>query len=181
MAEVIKYGLISNLAFFEWLEQNIDSVMQHDQPSLTEIIRRSCLSKARLVEQDERESGVRALLNLGHTFGHAIETVTAYGPWLHGEAVGLGMLMAARMSILQGWLKDSDFLRIRDLLEKAGLPVNPSRDFSPEDLREAMNRDKKVLAGKVRLVLMQGIGSALVCQDYDPKALLQTLEEFAVG
>ena len=181
VAEVIKYGLINDLAFFEWLEQNIDSVMRHDQAALTEVIRRSCLNKARLVEQDERESGVRALLNLGHTFGHAIETVTAYGPWLHGEAVGLGMLMAARMSTLQGWLENSDLLRIQILLEKAGLPVNPSKDFKPEELREAMGRDKKVLAGKVRLILMQGIGNALVCQDYDPKALQQTLEEFAVG
>ena len=181
MAEVIKYGLVNDPAFFEWLERNIDSVMQHDRASLTEIIRRSCLNKARLVEQDERESGVRALLNLGHTFGHAIETVTAYGPWLHGEAVGLGMLMAARMSTLQGWLKDSDFLRIQSLLEKARLPVNPSKDFRPEELREAMNRDKKVLAGKIRLILMQGIGHARVCQDYDPKALQQTLQEFAIG
>ncbi len=181
MAEVVKYGLINDPGFFEWLEQYIDSVMRHDQVALTEIIRRSCRNKARLVEQDERESGVRALLNLGHTFGHAIETVTEYGPWLHGEAVGLGMLMAARMSVLQGWLKDSDFLRIRALVEKAGLPINPSRDFRPEELREAMNRDKKVLAGKVRLILLQGIGNALVCRDYDPKALLQTLEEFAIG
>ncbi len=181
MAEVIKYGLINDPRFFYWLEQNIDSVMQQDQTALTKIIQQSCMNKAKIVEQDERESGVRALLNLGHTFGHAIETVTGYGPWLHGEAVGLGMLMAARMSALQGWLEETDFLRIRNLLKKAGLPVNPSKEFKPKDLREAMNLDKKVFAGKVRLILMQGIGNALVCQEYDQKHLQKTLEEYALG
>ncbi|MCY4218826.1 MAG: 3-dehydroquinate synthase [Gammaproteobacteria bacterium] len=181
MAEVLKYGLINDPEFFSWMEQNIDSVMQHDQTALIKIIQRSCINKARIVEQDERESGVRALLNLGHTFGHAIETVTGYGPWLHGEAVGLGMLMAARMSTLQGWLDNTDFLRIRSLLERVGLPVDPSNDFKPKELQEAMNMDKKVLAGKIRLILMQGIGKALICQNYDPTALLQTIEEFATG
>lgn len=181
MAEVIKYGLINDPEFFDWLEKNIALIMQGDHHALIKVIERSCCNKANLVEKDERESGVRALLNLGHTFGHAIETATGYGPWLHGEAVGLGMLMAARMSALQGWIKDSDVLRIRNLLEKAGLPAAPSQDFSPAELLLAMQKDKKVLAGSVRLILLHGIGKALVCQDYAQAALERTLHEFAVG
>lgn len=181
MAEVIKYGLINDPEFFSWLEKNIESIMQCKQQSLTEVIRRSCQNKASMVEQDERESGVRALLNLGHTFGHAIETATGYGPWLHGEAVGLGMLMAARMSALQGWLHEPDYLRIQNLLEKTGLPTRPSADFKSGDLLINMKRDKKVLAGKVRLILLHEIGNASICEDYDQKALQQTLEEFAIG
>ncbi|MXZ81390.1 MAG: 3-dehydroquinate synthase [Gammaproteobacteria bacterium] len=181
MAEVIKYGLINDPEFFAWLEENIGSVMDLDEAALAHVIERSCLNKARVVEEDEREQGVRALLNLGHTFGHAIETATGYGPWLHGEAVGLGMLMAARMSALQGWVGESDFVRIRNLLRKAGLPTEPSKDFTAKDLRSGMKTDKKVLAGKVRFILMQGIGKAFVCDDYDETALNRTLEEFAAG
>ena len=181
LAEVIKYGVINQPDFFQWLESNISKVINRQSESLEYIIEQSCLNKARVVEQDEKESGVRALLNLGHTFGHAVETTTGYGKWLHGEAVALGMAMAAHMSCLQGWLKKEDVQRINHLLERAELPVSPSTEFDANQLKQAMKLDKKVQSGKVRLVLLNGIGEAFLTADYDEQALNNTLQTFALG
>ncbi len=181
MAEVIKYGVINDPDFFEWLEHNIDAVMELDQSAVEYTIEQSCRNKASIVEQDERESGVRALLNLGHTFGHAIETATDYRSWLHGEAVALGMLMAATLSCVQGWITELELGRIQTLLERAGLPTQPSRDFSSDTLKENMLRDKKVQQGRIRLILCRGIGRAVVSDDYSMSALDRTLREFANG
>lgn len=181
MAEVIKYGVINDRDFFEWLEHNMEAVMELDQPAIEYTIEQSCRNKASIVEQDERESGVRALLNLGHTFGHAIETATDYRSWLHGEAVALGMVMAATLSYVQGWITEPELQRIRTLLERAGLPTRPSGDFSPEALKENMLRDKKVQQSRIRLILCRGIGRAVVSDDYSMPALERTLCEFANG
>ncbi|TCK04757.1 3-dehydroquinate synthase [Marinobacterium mangrovicola] len=175
LAEVIKYGLIYDAAFFDWLEANMDSLRQRDQAALTQAIHRSCEIKAEVVAQDERESGIRALLNLGHTFGHAIETSQGYGAWLHGEAVGTGMLMAADLSARMGWLCRDDVARIRDLLIAAGLPVVAPKSMTPEEFIRLMAVDKKVLDGRLRLVLMRSIGEAVVTDEVDPVLLNQTL------
>lgn len=181
MAEVIKYGVINDPEFFVWLERNIEAVMELDQAAIEYTIEQSCRNKARIVEQDEREGGVRALLNLGHTFGHAIETATDYRSWLHGEAVALGTLMAAAMSHDQGWVTSLELKRIRTLLERAGLPTQPSTAFSAGVLKENMLRDKKVQQGRIRLILCRGIGQAVVSDDYDMSALERVLREFSIG
>ena len=181
MAEVIKYGLINDPGFFEWLENNLESVLSLNPECLEYVIEQSCLNKARIVEQDEREGGVRALLNLGHTFGHAIETATGYGAWLHGEGVALGMVMAMYMSMEQGWVEQADYERACKLIERCNLPVTPSADFCAQELKKLMRLDKKVQAGKLRLILSRGIGKAFVCDDYDEAALDKTLAHFAIG
>ena len=181
LAEVIKYGLINDLAFFNWLEDNMAAILAQDESALAYVVEQSCLNKARIVEQDEREQGARVLLNFGHTFGHAIETATEYNSWLHGEAVGLGMLMATRMSRLQGWITDSEYERVRKLLNLAGLPTEPSADFSSGKLKENMRLDKKVQNGRFRLILLRGIGKAFVADDFDEWAFDQTLSGFAIG
>ncbi len=181
MAEVIKYGMINDAGFFQWLEQNIDAVMQKNQHALAYIIEQSCINKAKIVEQDERESGIRALLNLGHTFGHAIETATAYSKWLHGEAIAFGLVMAASMSREQGWLDEQALQRVIALLAKAKLPVEPVADVSPHQLKSLMQLDKKVQAGRVRLVLLKSIGEAFISSDYDESALNTTLQHYATG
>ena len=178
LAEVIKYGLINDAAFFGWLEQNIDPVMAQEDKALEYIISKSCLNKARIVEQDEKESGIRALLNFGHTFGHAIETTSGYGKWLHGEAVAQGMVMAAHMSNLSGMLPDSDMLRIIELLKRAGLPTSGSEDLDHGKMIQAMKLDKKVENGRIRLVLLEGIGKAFVTDEYDESHLDSTLRNF---
>ena len=175
LAEVIKYGLISDLAFFEWLEQNIAALMARDDAALAHAIERSCRDKAAVVAADEREAGQRALLNLGHTFGHAIETGMGYGSWLHGEAVGAGMCMAARMSARLGWLDDAQVQRVDRLVAAAGLPTRPPADVAPQRFIELMAVDKKVLDGQLRLVLMHDIGKSVISADFDPEALRQTL------
>ena len=181
IAEVVKYGLIGDLPFFEWLEQNMDRVMERDPASLEHIIEQSCLNKASIVERDERESGVRALLNFGHTFGHAVETVTGYSRWLHGEAVALGMVMASRMSLLQGWIAKEEYTRTVELIQKADLPVEPQSELQAGALRQSMQLDKKSTGGQVRLVLLEGIGEAILTGEYDESLLDQTLAEFATG
>ncbi len=181
IAEVIKYGLINDALFFQWLEQNIHAVMQKNDYALGYIIEQSCLNKAKIVEQDERENGIRALLNLGHTFGHAIETATGYGKWLHGEAIALGLVMAALMSEKQGWIGEQDVQRVIALLSKAQLPVAPINDVSAATLTSLMQLDKKVQAGKVRLVLLKAIGEAFITSDYDEAALDATLQHYATG
>jgi len=175
MAEVIKYGLIRDEAFFTWLEKNIEGLMKLNPSLLIEAIQRSCQNKADVVEIDEHESGVRATLNLGHTFGHAIENAMGYGVWLHGEAVATGMVMAAHLSKLMGWVKDTEFNRIIKLLKEAKLPTEPPK--IPEDqYMELMSMDKKVVDGKIRLVLQKGIGDSVITSDYDKKHLKATLQ-----
>ncbi len=179
LAEVIKYGLIGDPEFFDWIDSNLDALLARDQAALTEAIRRSCENKAAVVAEDELESGSRALLNLGHTFGHAIETGSGYGSWLHGEAVGAGMCMAADLSARLGWLDDRQLGRIRDLIARAGLPTRPPADLTAERFLELMAVDKKVQDGRVRLVLLKGIGESLVTDRFDPALLRATLDASA--
>jgi 3-dehydroquinate synthase len=175
MAEVIKYGLINDAEFFEWLEEHMEALMARDLVLLAEAIRRSCADKAQIVAADEKESGQRALLNLGHTFGHAIETGMGYGKWLHGEAVGAGMAMAADMSCRLGWIDDNKVNKINDLIKRAALPASPPESMSGDDFMGLMSVDKKVLDGKMRLVLMKDIGHSIISDDFDPAALKATL------
>jgi 3-dehydroquinate synthase len=175
LAEVIKYGLIYDAGFFAWLEANIDGLLQLDQELLAQAVLVSCETKARVVEQDERESGLRAILNLGHTFGHAIETVMGYGNWLHGEAVAAGMVMAIDLSIREGLVDESLRTRSIELLSRAGLPVSPPDGISVEQYLDVMAIDKKTLDGNIRLVLLRALGEAFVTADYSPDKLQQTL------
>lgn len=177
-AEVIKYGLICDAPFFDWLEQNYKSVLGCDTEALVYTLERSCQNKALVVAQDERESGIRAILNLGHTFGHAIETAQGYGNWLHGEAVAVGMVMAADLSARLGWISSADSQRSRALIEASGLPVSPPEGMTSEQFMELMAVDKKVLDGALRLVLMKAIGDAIITSDFDVQALAET---FAAG
>ena len=166
MAEVIKYGLIGDLPFFDWLEANILALNNKDTESLIYAIETSCLNKARVVALDEREGGIRAILNLGHTFGHAIETDQGYGNWLHGEAVATGMLMAADLSARLGWITFTDVERISALLVKANLPIACPQGMSANRFKELMAVDKKVLDGKLRLVLLRAMGDAITTSDF---------------
>ncbi len=175
LAEVIKYGLIMDAEFFAWLEAHIERLLARDTEALVYAIERSCRCKAGIVAADERESGQRALLNLGHTFGHAIETGMGYGSWLHGEAVATGMAMAADLSARHGWLSAADLARVRELLLRAQLPVEPPPELEPRRFGELMAVDKKALDSGLRLVLLRAIGEAVVCADYDAGLLQQTL------
>ena len=175
LAEVIKYGLINDLSFFEWLEENIAGLRSRDESLLAEAIERSCNNKANIVAQDEREQGVRALLNLGHTFGHAIETGMGYGEVLHGEAIAIGMMMAANLSLRLGWLLASDVARIEQLFVAAGLPVEVPSTMSEKDFMSLMAVDKKVQDGVIRLVLLKEIGYAVISDDYGASLLSETL------
>lgn len=175
MAEVIKYGLICDELFLTWLEANMGALMALDQTALTEAIRRSCVAKAVVVNADEREAGVRATLNLGHTFGHAIETQMGYGVWLHGEAVAAGMAMALEMSMRLGWLDGAQRDRGIRLMLRAGLPVVPPVEMSPDDFLRHMAVDKKVIDGRMRLVLLRQLGEAVVTDEYAPQTLQATL------
>lgn len=167
LAEVIKYGLIRDLPFLEWLELKLDDLLSRDSTALAEAICRSCRNKAEVVAADERESGERALLNLGHTFGHAIETGMGYGRWLHGEAVASGTMMAAQISRQLGWLSEKDVERIERLFRRAGLPVcGPALDA--DRYLELMQNDKKVRDGKLRLVLLKQLGEAVLCDEVGP-------------
>lgn len=175
LAEVIKYALISDLPFLDWLEVHIGQLVARDPILLSEAVFRSCQHKARIVAADEHEQGERALLNLGHTFGHAIESFMGYGAWLHGEAVAVGMLMAADLSLRLGWLKKMDVMRIRNLLIAAKLPVIVPEIGSDVFLR-LMGQDKKVLDGQLRLVLLSEMGRGIITRDFDLQLLLQTLQ-----
>lgn len=174
LAEVIKYGLIRDAVFFDWLEANIEALIARDPGALAYAIRRSCEIKAEIVSRDEREQGDRALLNLGHTFGHAIEAATGYVEWLHGEAVGLGLIAAADLSQRVGQLESGQLRRLVSLLERAGLPVE-SPQIGAERAFGYMRVDKKVKSGRVRLVLLRGIGDAVMTADYPDAALQSTL------
>ncbi len=175
IAEVIKYGLIRDLPFFEWLEQNMERLLARDAEALQYAVARSCQNKAEVVGVDERESGDRALLNLGHTFGHAIETGMGYGAWLHGEAVAAGTIMAVDLSRRLGWIGAEDAVRIRRLFERAELPVaGPA--LGTNQYLDLMGHDKKVEGGKIRFVLLKAIGHAVVTGDVPEALLRQTLE-----
>lgn len=161
LAEVIKYGLIRDLPFLEWMEANLERVLAREPDALAYAVHRSCLNKAEVVVADEHENGERALLNLGHTFGHAIETGMGYGEWLHGEAIAAGMMMAAELSSILGWIGSSEIARIERLFVRAGLPIaGPA--LGVERYLELMQHDKKVQDGKLRLVLFKQIGRAVV-------------------
>jgi 3-dehydroquinate synthase len=177
LAEIIKYGCIWDPVLFDWLETHIDKLTGRDIPSLIHAIERSCQIKAEVVGKDERESNLRAILNFGHTFGHAIESATHYETFLHGEAVALGMLMAGDLSHRLGLLDAHSLKRVRDLLARAGLPVEAPRIGTSRAL-DLMRMDKKVLAGTVRLILLDGLGHAIVTGDYAQQALDATLREF---
>jgi 3-dehydroquinate synthase len=176
VAEVVKYGVLGDADFFGWLEQNVGRLLEREPKALGYAIRRSCEMKAGIVGRDEREQGERALLNLGHTFGHAIESGAGYGAWLHGEAVAAGMLMAAEFSRRVRGLPLADVERLRDLLLRAGLPVEPPRIGAARAL-ELMRMDKKVKAGRVLLVLLDRLGAAVVADDYPPAELERLLAE----
>jgi 3-dehydroquinate synthase len=174
MAEVIKYGLIRDAEFFDWLEAHIEPLMALDEGAISEAIYRSCQNKADVVARDEHETGERALLNLGHTFGHAIENAMGYGVWLHGEAVAAGTMMAADLSQRMGWLTADEVARIHALLTKARLPLDAPK-LGADKYLELMQMDKKVADGKIRLVLQQGIGKSVITSDYDADKLRITL------
>lgn len=176
LAEIVKYGLIYDAAFFAWMEAHADALRDRDDAAVMHAIKRSCEIKAAVVSVDEREQGLRAILNLGHTFGHAIETATGYGTWLHGEAVAVGMVMAADMSHALGWLPAADRDRGVALLAHLGLPVQPPR-IGAQRARELMGMDKKVLEGKLRLILLRRLGQADVVGDYPKPALDDTLRK----
>ena len=171
LAEIIKYGLIRDSSFHAWLEEHMPSLRKLDPALITEAIARSCAIKAEVVAADEREGGVRAILNLGHSFGHAIEAHQGYGTWLHGEAVGAGMVMALEMSRQLGWLPAEDCRRGIDLIARAGLPTAPPRGMLADDFRQLMAVDKKVLDGQLRLVLLRQLGEAVVTADFEAAVL----------
>jgi len=177
LAEVIKYGLIRDAGFYDWLEANLERLLAREPEALAHAIRRSCEIKAEIVGRDEREQGERAVLNLGHTFGHAIESARGYSGWLHGEAVGAGMLMAASLSRECGTMRVEEVERLRRLLERTGLPT-AARDVPAGAALEHMRIDKKVKAGRIRLVLLRGIGAAYVTGDYSDGALRATVEAY---
>jgi 3-dehydroquinate synthase len=176
LAEVIKYGCVWDPLLFDWLDHNIAKLLARDVDALTYAIGRSCEIKATVVARDEREQNLRAILNFGHTFGHAIEAATAYETYLHGEAVGLGMLIAANLSHRLGLIDVAIRDRVREALRKTGLPIEPPRVGAAKIL-ELMQMDKKVLAGSVRLVLLEKLGRAIVTSDYAQAALDATLAE----
>jgi len=175
IAEIIKYGLIRDTEFFQWLEKNLGPLLKRDPDALAYAISRSCRTKAEIVALDERESGLRAILNLGHTFGHAIETGLGYGTWLHGEAVAAGMVMAADLSHRLGWLAKDDLDRIERVVAVAGLPVRSPSALDETKLRGLMAVDKKVDAGRARFVLLRAIGRGTVTADVPPSLLDETL------
>ena len=178
LTEVIKAALVADAAFFAWLEANLERLLAKDAAALAEAIRRACAIKAAIVAEDEREQGRRALLNLGHTFGHAIEAGAGYGTVLHGEAVAAGLVLAAELSARTGRLPGADARRVREILAAAGLPVDPPR-LGAARMLELMAMDKKVKGGALRLVLLDGIGRAVIADDYPRESLERLLEERA--
>jgi 3-dehydroquinate synthase len=161
LAEVIKYALLGDVQFLAWLEQHIEALRARDRATLAEAVRHCCQMKADIVGEDEKETGVRALLNLGHTFGHAIETGLGYGAWLHGEAVAAGMVLAAETSRLLGWISEADVARVTALIERAGLPIL-SPDLGVDAWISHMGHDKKVEEGQLRFVLLRQLGQAVI-------------------
>ncbi len=181
VAEVIKYGLIRDSEFFEWLEENMDLINSRNPEALRYAIKRSCENKAEVVKEDELEAGVRATLNLGHTFGHAIENGSGYGAWLHGEAVAIGTVMAATMSAKMGWIEQPLVQRIYDILVAANCPTELPVDspMNRELFLKAMSVDKKVANGQLRLILLKGaLGECVFTGDFDKDAMVETVDEF---
>ena len=175
LAEVIKYGLIRDLPFLEWIEANLERLLARDADALAEAVERSCRNKAEVVAADETEQGERATLNLGHTFGHAIETGLGYGEWLHGEAVAAGAVMAAELSRRLGWLSEADVARVRRIHERAGLPVKGAA-LGADRYLELMAHDKKVSDGTLRLVLLKAIGRAVITSEASTAEIRATIE-----
>ena len=178
IAEVIKYGLIRDPHFFDWLEVNMATLLNRDPNTLSYAIERSCQNKAEVVAADELEGGQRALLNLGHTFGHAIETGMGYGEWLHGEGVSTGTCMAADLSLRLGWLTPKESGRIEALFKQANLPTTAPQEMTQNQFLELMAVDKKVIDGALRLVLLKAIGEATVTADFPHTMLIETLDHF---
>jgi len=179
LAEVVKYGLIRDAAFFDWQEANMAKLMARDPEALVYAIERSCVNKAEVVALDEKEGGVRATLNLGHTFGHAIENNLGYGEWLHGEAVSAGMVMAADMSFRLGWIDQSVVTRTEAILKAAALPVHVPAGLGKEKFLDTMAVDKKVANGQLRLILLKGeLGGCVFTGDFDRTKLDDTLDAF---
>lgn len=176
MAEVIKYALIMDADFLTWLEDNMSALMSLDKVALAEAVARCCQYKADIVAQDERESGKRALLNFGHTFGHVIETHEGYGKWLHGEAVAAGMVQAAQLSQQMGWISEQDVQRISEVLQAAHLPIKPPA-IDTQTALGLMQHDKKVKSGQVRLILLKSVGEAVVTADFDQTLLEAVLTD----
>lgn len=175
LAEVIKYGLIRDLPFLEWLEAHAEDLLARETAALQYAIHRSCANKAAVVVADEREQGERALLNLGHTFGHAIETGLGYGLWLHGEAVAAGTLMAAELSSRLGMLSNQDVARVEGLFKRVGLPVLGPQ-LGAQRYLDLMRHDKKVLGGRLRLVLLEALGRAVVTDAASDELITQAIE-----
>ena len=174
LAEVVKYGVIRDYDFFCWLEDNVVKLRERDAEALIYAIKRACQIKTDIVEIDEKEGSIRAFLNYGHTFGHAIETLAGYGQWKHGEAVAVGMIIAAKISVLQGFCKQQDVDRLTQLLSSLGLPIVPP-DFSLNDYVAAMRRDKKVKQGTLSLVLNRGIGEVVLQKVTDVSSVFSTV------
>ena len=174
LAEVIKYALLGDADFLAWLEQHMDALVQGDEAALAEAVYRSCAHKARIVANDEKEQGERALLNLGHTFGHAIESYLGYGEWLHGEAVATGMVMAADLSQRMGWISAEDLTRTKNIIQRANLPI-VCPQIPLDDFLAYMAHDKKVLNGQLRLVLMQAVGQAIITKTFDVELMKQAI------
>jgi 3-dehydroquinate synthase len=181
VAEIIKYGLIRDAPFFEWLEENMSSLNERDPEALRYAIKRSCENKAEVVKADEKEAGVRATLNLGHTFGHAIENVSGYGTWLHGEAVAIGTCMAATMSGKMGWIDEELVKRTYQIMISANCPIELPVDspMNRELFLKLMSVDKKVANGQLRLILLKGaLGNCEFTGDFDEQAMVETIDEF---
>ena len=174
LAEVIKYALLGDADFLAWLEQHMDALVKGDEAALAEAVYRSCAHKARIVANDEKEQGERALLNLGHTFGHAIESYLGYGEWLHGEAVATGMVMAADLSQRMGWISSEDLTRTKNIIQRANLPI-VCPQIPLDDFLAYMAHDKKVLNGQLRLVLMQAVGQAIITKTFDVELMKQAI------
>lgn len=179
LAEVIKYGLIRDPEFLQWLEANMPKLLARDKEALAYAIERSCANKAEVVGEDEFESGVRATLNLGHTFGHAIETGSGYGHYLHGEAVAIGTCFAADLSRRLGWLNDADVARVIALFKTANLPVTPPANMTTDQYVDLMAVDKKNVDGKIRVILLQALGKASLPVNVDLAQLQATLNTYA--
>ena len=174
LAEVIKYALLGDIEFLAWLEEHIDGLVAGNEQLLAEAVYRSCAHKARIVANDEKEQGERALLNLGHTFGHAIESYLGYGEWLHGEAIATGMVMAADLSYRMGWISEADVERTKKIISRAQLPVICPK-IPLEDFLAYMSHDKKVLNGQLRLVLMRQLGQAIITKEFDVELMKQAI------
>lgn len=176
LAEVIKYALLGDLEFLAWLEQHMDGLLAGDESLLAQAVYRSCAHKARIVANDEKEQGERALLNLGHTFGHAIESYLGYGEWLHGEAVATGMVMAADLSQRMGWISAEDLQRTKNIIQRAKLPISCPK-IPLDEFLSYMAHDKKVLNGQLRLVLLQQLGQAVITKEFDVEKMKQVILE----